>query len=125
MVADFVIAVDFDGTLERGGDYPVPGAPNDELICMLKDARESGAKLILYTCREGRALAIALQWCSEHDLIFDAINENLPERVELYGNDCRKIGADMYIDDKARTPDMFIDFAKRMKKRTYDVRRIH
>ena len=32
MVADFVIAVDFDGTLERGGDYPVPGAPNYELI---------------------------------------------------------------------------------------------
>ena len=28
MVADFVIAVDFDGTLERGGDYPVPGTPN-------------------------------------------------------------------------------------------------
>ena len=32
MVADFVIAVDFDGTLERGGDYPVPGTPNYELI---------------------------------------------------------------------------------------------
>lgn len=32
MVADFVIAVDFDGTLERGGDYPVPGTPNYELM---------------------------------------------------------------------------------------------
>lgn len=32
MATDFVIAVDFDGTLERGGDYPVPGTPNYELI---------------------------------------------------------------------------------------------
>ena len=32
--------------------------------------------------------------------MFDAVNENLPERIALYNNDCRKIGADYYIDDK-------------------------
>lgn len=116
MVADFVIAVDFDGTLERGGDYPVPGTPNYELICILRELRGEGVKLILYTCRENRDLGIALQWCYEHGLIFDAVNENLPERVELHGNDCRKIGADMYIDDKARTPEMIIELIKRMNK---------
>ena len=65
MVADFVIAVDFDGTLERGGDYPVPGTPNYELIRILRELRGDGVKLILYTCRENRDLGIALQWCYE------------------------------------------------------------
>ena len=40
----------------------------------------------------------------EHGLVFDMINENLPELVELYGNDCRKVNADIYIDDKAVNP---------------------
>ena len=116
MATDFVIAVDFDGTLERGGDYPVPGVPNYELIRILKELKEDGVKLILHTCRENRDLGIALQWCSEHGLLFDAINENLSERIKLHGNDCRKIGADMYIDDKARTPEMVIEAIRGMKK---------
>ena len=37
----------------------------------------------------------------EHGLKFDAVNENLPEMIEWHGNDCRKIFADVYIDDKA------------------------
>ena len=24
----------------------------------------------------------AVEWCKEHGLVFDAINENLPERIE-------------------------------------------
>jgi hypothetical protein len=33
-------------------------------------------------------------------LVFDAYNENLPELIERYGGDCRKISADFYADDK-------------------------
>ena len=32
------------------------------------------------------------------------MNENLPELIELYGGDTRKISADFYIDDKAVNP---------------------
>jgi hypothetical protein len=32
--------------------------------------------------------------------VFDAYNENLPERIAEYGGDCRKISADFYVDDK-------------------------
>ena len=32
------------------------------------------------------------------------MNENLPELIELYGGDTRKINADFYIDDKAVNP---------------------
>lgn len=31
----------------------------------------------------------------------DYANENIPERIEQWGNDCRKISADYYIDDRA------------------------
>ena len=61
MVADFVIAVDFDGTLERGSHRPVPGTPNYELIRILRELRGDGVKLILYTCREYWELEIALK----------------------------------------------------------------
>ncbi|HOO80126.1 MAG TPA: hypothetical protein PLQ04_07040 [Lachnospiraceae bacterium] len=42
----------------------------------------------------------AVEWCHHHGLEFDAINDNLPEIVELYGNNSRKITCDYYIDDK-------------------------
>ncbi len=41
-------------------------------------------------------------------LEFDTVNENLPEHIALYNNDCRKIYADRYIDDK----NILIDFSE-------------
>jgi hypothetical protein len=38
--------------------------------------------------------------------VFDAINENLPVNVAAFGNDCRKIFADEYWDDKACNPEI-------------------
>lgn len=46
----------------------------------------------------------AVDWCKNYGLIFDTINEQLPELTELYGNDTRKICADIYIDDKGVNP---------------------
>lgn len=94
------IAVDFDGTLCKA-NWPRIGAENARLIEWLKNERAAGGKLILWTCRCGRMLDEALQWCAARGLEFDAVNANLPENVEKYGNDCRKVFADMYLDDKA------------------------
>lgn len=41
----------------------------------------------------------------EQELVFDAINDNLPEIVEKYGNNSRKITCDYYIDDRAVLPE--------------------
>lgn len=95
-----VIAVDFDGCLCTS-QWPEIGQPNRQLIRMLKTARSRGNKVILWTCREWKLLDDAVKWCEHQGLRFDAVNENLPEMNQLYGNDCRKIGADIYIDDKA------------------------
>ena len=59
-----------------------------------------GAKIILWTCRVGEMLDKAVNWCSEHGLEFDAVNENLPHIVERSGGNTRKIFANMYIDDR-------------------------
>lgn len=95
-----IIAVDFDGTLCEN-KWPGIGKPNMSLIRWLKNKQSRGAKIILWTCREGNYLFEAELWCSNHGLIFDAVNDNLPEHIEKFGGNCRKIFADMYIDDKA------------------------
>lgn len=94
-----VFAVDFDGLL-CVENYPDIGRPHIGAIEHFKDLRIRGHKLILNTCREGELLDKAIVWCAEHGLYFDAHNENLPERIEQYGGDCRKISADFYADDR-------------------------
>lgn len=92
------IAVDFDGTLCKDA-FPLIGEPNQPLIDFLIKWQEEGNKVILWTCREDGLLWTAVDWCADHGLHFDAVNCNLPERIEYYRNDSRKIGADYYIDD--------------------------
>lgn len=98
-----IIAVDFDGTL-CSNCYPQIGVPNFRLIRILKDLKKNGKKLILWTCRSGTELEQALAWCRKMGVIFDAVNDNLPEITEQYRNNSRKIFADVYIDDKACFP---------------------
>ena len=83
-----IIAVDFDGTLCYS-DWPELGEPNTRLITYLKKWKAEGNKLILWTCRAGDALNKAIDWCNEQELEFDAVNDNLPEIVALYGNNSR------------------------------------
>ena len=94
-----IIAVDFDGTLCKN-NWPEIGAPNEELIEYLCNRHKDGDKLILWTCRVDEMLQKAVEWCKERNLIFDAVNENLPEIIESFGSDTRKIFANEYIDDR-------------------------
>ena len=98
-----IYAVDFDGTL-CVNKFPEIGKPNFILIEILKELRKQGNKIILYTCRVDHWLEEAVGWCKDHGLEFDAVNANIPEKIEKWGNDTRKIYADYYIDDKAVQP---------------------
>lgn len=93
-----IIAVDFDGTLFENA-YPDIGKPRTEVITYCKMQKLGGAKLILWTCREGKLLDEATYACFSHGLTFDAINDNLPELIEKYGSNSRKVFANEYIDD--------------------------
>ena len=94
------IAVDFDGCLCEN-KWPDIGEANQPIINELARRQAEGDKLILWTCREGKMLSAAILWALNHGLRFDAINDNLPEHQKQYGNNCRKVYADEYWDDKS------------------------
>lgn len=95
-----IYAIDFDGTLCESA-WPWIGAPNKKLIEHLIKRQKEGAKLILWTCRSEERLQEAVDWCVDQGLVFDAVNDNLPENIEKYGNNPRKVYATCYIDDLA------------------------
>ena len=95
-----IVAVDFDGTLSLDSQYPNVGRFNTHLYEALMKLRSIGWSIVLWTCREGKELREAVEWCKMNGLEFDAINENPPE-VPFKS---RKVVADMYIDDRAYMP---------------------
>ena len=96
----YIIAVDFDGTLVTD-EFPKIGKPIDYVWKELKKAQEKGARIILWTSRNGQCLKEAVEYCVSKELHFDAINENLDECKVLFDNDTRKVYANEYWDDKA------------------------
>lgn len=101
-----IIAVDFDGTLVKN-EYPNIGTPNLELVDNLKNWKEKGNTLILWTCRTGDLLKTAIDYCASLGLNFDKINEDSDIFLNKYKVASRKVGADIYIDDRAMTADTF------------------
>ena len=101
-----VIAIDFDGTLCEN-DYPNIGKPHLNVINLALERKKNGAALILWTCREGEMLENAINWCKSYGLEFDTVNNNLPEWVEMFGTNPRKIGATEYWDDRAINTNVF------------------
>lgn len=95
-----IIAVDFDGTLVEN-KWPDIGATNTKVLNYCKNEQAKGARIILWTNRVEEPLANAAKWCKENGLHLDAVNDNLPESVEMFGFNTRKIYADEFIDDRA------------------------
>ena len=99
------IAIDFDGCLCTNA-YPEIGEPNWPVIRRAQAEQRAGAGLILWTCREDQLLQDAIAACEGWGLTFDAVNESLPDWIEVFGTRPRKVGASEYWDDKAvRMPD--------------------
>ena len=61
-------AVDFEGTITVKSRYPNIGKPNVNVIELLKMARLQGVRIILWTCREGKYLDEAVEWCRDYGL---------------------------------------------------------
>ena len=57
--------------------------------------------VIIPSYQPDEKLAEAIYACAGWGLFFDEVNANLPERIEQYGKESRKISADEYWDDKA------------------------
>jgi len=99
-----IVAVDFDGTLAVT-KFPEIIKPVPKMIRHCRQLQKDGAILILYTCRKGKDLLDAVEWCKGQGLVFDYVNENTAENIARFGGeDTRKIFAHEYIDDKAINP---------------------
>lgn len=99
-----IYAIDFDNTLAITR-FPEIIGPNKKMVAFTKAVQAQGHKIILWTSRAGADLENAVEWCRLQGLVFDAVNEPLPEQIKRWGNDTRKIYADYYIDDKNVTID--------------------
>lgn len=113
-----IIAVDFDGTL-CGNAWPGIGEPNTELIRQLAERQKGGDSIILWTMRTDELLNAAVEWSAEQGLLFDAVNDNLPSEKKRWGNNPRKVYADIYIDDHNVKP---ADFISRKMSRLKHIR---
>ena len=98
-----IVAVDFDGTLCKDA-YPNIGEPLPYSLYYIKKLAAAGNIIILHTCRNGALLDAAVDWCKERGITFDYINENIPDNINRYGGDTRKIYADIYVDTNAVNP---------------------
>ena len=129
-----IIAVDFDGTLVEN-KYPEIGNPlrgftNDTLFNELIALRKRGVKVILWTSRLGKELENAVNFCKSMGLEFDAVNDDLKEIKEEFDSykewqktkypECRKVHADIYIDDRALTNNFQLNLGTYLKEVLYE-----
>ena len=94
-----IIAVDFDGTIVTHR-YPAIGEVIEGAFETLKDLKQSGFVLILWTVRSGELLDEAVEFCRKNGVTFYAVNNEFPDEVFNDKYSSRKIVADYYIDDR-------------------------
>ena len=118
-----IIAVDFDGTIVEHR-YPEIGKERPFAITTLKRLQKERHLLILWSVREGRLLQEAVDYCRQRGLEFYAVNSNDPDNTSFESSTCgcRKVNADMYIDDRGvgGLPDWGVIYQMIHNNWTYD-----
>ncbi|MCF0173520.1 MAG: hypothetical protein HUJ91_07345 [Bacteroidales bacterium] len=118
-----IIAVDFDGTIVEHR-YPAIGKEIPFAIATLKQLQAEQHRLILWSVREGALLEEAVEFCRSRGLEFYAVNSNYPEEpaVENPSCTCRKLKADMFIDDRnlGGLPDWGVIYTIIHEKRSWE-----
>lgn len=126
---DFIIAVDFDGTMVEH-KYPLVGEDVPGAIHVMHELMEAGQNLILYTMRDNinkvpewpepyncaeadTVLHQAVKWCADHNIKLLGVNRN--PRVNF--SKSPKVYANVYIDDAA----LGCPLVLRMDERGYTV----
>lgn len=128
---DFIIAVDFDGTMVEH-KYPLVGEEVPGAVHVMHELIEAGHNLILYTMRDNinkvpewpepyncaeadTVLHQAVKWCADHNIKLLGVNCN--PRVNF--SKSPKVYANVYIDDTA----LGCPLVLRMDERGYKVGR--
>lgn len=99
MLKPKILAIDFDGTIVENA-YPNVGTLKPNAKTVINKLKQEGFKIIINTCRSGIFEGRVYEFLEEQGIEYDYINSNLPTQIEYFKQDCRKISADIYIDDK-------------------------
>lgn len=94
-----VISVDFDLTISDS-HWPNIGPPIKGAKKYINKLYDEGYGIVINSCRAGAAEGEAMKFMIDNKIKFDYFNCNVPWRIQGFGQDCRKISADVYIDDK-------------------------
>jgi hydroxymethylpyrimidine pyrophosphatase-like HAD family hydrolase len=96
-----IVAIDFDNTIVNSS-YPELGAPKEYAVKALQDIKRAGVRVAIWTCRDN--LQPVREFLDFYGIEVDAINSNdaltQVEWDKFSGNDSRKIGADIYVEDR-------------------------
>lgn len=123
MIFQKLIAIDFDGTITSRDDRK-PGnlpEPRKNAISVINQWYEEGYIITINTLRGEPGQMNewereAREYLTKYGIPFHYFNENAPDRIQAYYNS-RKIGADIYIDDKnlGGLPEDFVDIDRIVK----------
>lgn len=94
-----VLSIDFDGTIVEE-KFPDVGKIIPEAKKYINKLYDDGHHIVINTCRSGRYEGNAEAFLKRRGIKYHYINANMPFLIEQYGQDCRKISADIYIDDR-------------------------
>lgn len=81
--------------------YPKIGVLINGAKETIRKWRYDGHIITINTCRADQFENDAINFLKENQIEYDFINENDPVLIEQYKMDCRKISADLYLDDKS------------------------
>lgn len=93
------LAIDFDGTIVEEA-FPGIGKMKPEADIYINMLYDEGYMILINTCRTGSYEGDAENFLRRRKIKYHYINCNLPKSIEYFKQDCRKLSADIYIDDK-------------------------
>ena len=93
------ISIDFDGTIVDEA-FPGVGKMKPKANVFINKLYDQGCKILINTCRTGSYEGDAENFLKRMNISYHYINCNLPQSIEYFKQDCRKLSADVYIDDK-------------------------
>lgn len=119
---NLVLAIDFDGTI-CVEDFPDVGEMKEGADVYINKLYDEGHHIVINTCRSGIHEGAAETFLRKNKIRFHYINSNMPYLIEQYGQDCRKISADIYVDDKCLLglPDSWKEIYELIKKREKEI----
>lgn len=94
-----IIAIDFDGTIVESA-FPGIGKIKKDASKYINLLYKEGYIILINTCRTGSYEGDVENFLQRCKIKYHYINCNLPSQIEFFGQDCRKLSADLYIDDK-------------------------